>query len=202
MTYVEKMTSEDTGGGVMVDVVRLKDGRCLGITDECVVLCPDFEGVFTATADFPSIDLLPSTNLIPQLEPYPTSHTPAPWIVDKSKWIAAQWGAFEDLERGEPNLVGDILPIIAFFPCEENEEHDLAVRCRRADQQGRTTIKGKTVWTDAERWGNANLIAAAPELLQALVFCLSFLKANDDGEDDVTERIKAAEKAIAKATNH
>ena len=58
MTYIEKLTSEDTGGGVMVDVVHLKDGRCLGITDECVVLCPDFEGVFTATDDFPAINLI------------------------------------------------------------------------------------------------------------------------------------------------
>jgi hypothetical protein len=58
LTYIEKITSEDTGGGVMVDVVHLKDGRCLGITDECVVLCPDFESVFTATADLPSINLL------------------------------------------------------------------------------------------------------------------------------------------------
>jgi hypothetical protein len=36
-------------------------------------------------------------------------------------------------------------------------------------------------------------------LLQALVFCLEFLEANDDGEDDVVERIKAAKAAIAKA---
>jgi len=47
---------------------------------------------------------------------------------------------------------------------------------------------------------NAKLITAAPELLQALVFCLSFLTANDDGEEDVVERIKAAKSAIAKAT--
>ena len=53
-------------------------------------------------------------------------------------------------------------------------------------------------WSELE--ANAKLIAAAPELLQALVFCLEFLEANDDGEDDVVERIKAAKAAIAKAT--
>ena len=47
---------------------------------------------------------------------------------------------------------------------------------------------------------NAHLIAAAPELLKALVFCLSFLTANNDGEDDVVERIKTAKSAILKAT--
>ena len=51
-----------------------------------------------------------------------------------------------------------------------------------------------------EALANAKLIRAAPELLEALVFCLSFLTANDDGEDDVVERIKAAKSAIAKAT--
>lgn len=47
---------------------------------------------------------------------------------------------------------------------------------------------------------NGKLMAAAPDLLEALVFCLSFLTANDDGEDDVVERIKAAKFAINKAT--
>ena len=47
---------------------------------------------------------------------------------------------------------------------------------------------------------NANLIAAAPDLLTALIFSLEFLEANDDGEDDVAERIHAARTAITKAT--
>ena len=51
-----------------------------------------------------------------------------------------------------------------------------------------------------EALANAQLIAAAPELLEALVFCLSFLTANNDGEDDVVERIKTAKSAILKAT--
>ena len=51
-----------------------------------------------------------------------------------------------------------------------------------------------------EALANAQIIAAAPELLEALVFCLSFLTANNDGEDDVVERIKTAKSAILKAT--
>lgn len=46
---------------------------------------------------------------------------------------------------------------------------------------------------------DARLIAAAPELLEALVFSLEFLEANDDGEKDVVDRIEAARAAIAKA---
>ena len=64
MTYIEKLTSEDTGGGIMVDVVHLKDGRCLGITEECIVLCPDFGGVFVATSDSPSISLIKPFNKV------------------------------------------------------------------------------------------------------------------------------------------
>ena len=47
---------------------------------------------------------------------------------------------------------------------------------------------------------DANLIAAAPDLLEALIFCLEFLEANDDDEDDVVKRIKKARTTIAKAT--
>lgn len=47
---------------------------------------------------------------------------------------------------------------------------------------------------------NARLIAAAPELLDALTHTLDFLHANDDGEDDVRWRIEKAQAAIAKAT--
>lgn len=45
---------------------------------------------------------------------------------------------------------------------------------------------------------NAHLIAAAPELLAALEFALEFLTANDDGEDDVGNRIASAKAAIGK----
>ena len=47
---------------------------------------------------------------------------------------------------------------------------------------------------------DARLVAAAPDLLEALVYALEFLTANDDGEDDVVDRIKTAKAAIFKAT--
>lgn len=42
--------------------------------------------------------------------------------------------------------------------------------------------------------------AASADLLAALELSLEFLKANDDGEDDVRRRIEASEAAIKKAT--
>lgn len=36
--FIDNVTSENTGGGCHVDFVTLKDGRVLGINEECVVL--------------------------------------------------------------------------------------------------------------------------------------------------------------------
>ena len=88
-------------------------------------------------------------------------HTPGPWVVDKAKWAACQWGTMPDDARGEPNCAGGVLPVIAAVLCPENDDHDLCVRSRREDQQDRIA------WTDEERWSNAMLIAAAPDLLAA-----------------------------------
>jgi len=90
-----------------------------------------------------------------------SKHTPGPWIIDKAKWAACQWGTMPDPSRGEPNLAGGVLPAIAVFRCPDNDDHDLCVRSRRADQQDRIA------WTDEERWANASLIAASPDLLEA-----------------------------------
>jgi hypothetical protein len=54
---------------------------------------------------------------------------------------------------------------------------------------------------NAECQANAHLIAAAPDLLAALEYALEFLTANDDGEEDVVNRIASAKAAIAKAKN-
>lgn len=51
-----------------------------------------------------------------------------------------------------------------------------------------------------ERQANAKLIAAAPDLLEALKFALSFLEANNDGEEDIVSRINKAKAAISDAT--
>jgi hypothetical protein len=36
--YVREVITENTGGGCMVDYIKLKNGRVIGISDECVVL--------------------------------------------------------------------------------------------------------------------------------------------------------------------
>lgn len=42
-------------------------------------------------------------------------------------------------------------------------------------------------------------VSNSPDLLEALEYALEFLVANDDGEDDVGNRIASAKAAIAKA---
>jgi hypothetical protein len=38
MNYIDKLTFENVGGGSMVDFIHLKDGRIIGLNDECAVL--------------------------------------------------------------------------------------------------------------------------------------------------------------------
>lgn len=43
--FIKAVSSWDSGGGITVDLVELKDGRVLGITDESVVLYPSMEAL-------------------------------------------------------------------------------------------------------------------------------------------------------------
>lgn len=116
-------------------------------------------------------------------------HTPGPWVVDKAKWCACQWGTMPDDERGEPDFAGGVLPVIAAFQCPDNDDHALCVRPRRVDQQDRIA------WTDEERWGNALLVAAAPDLLAACKRALAEMDGNPQGPGCV----RILRDAIAKA---
>ncbi len=49
--HVKSVSSWDSGGGVVVDIVELKDGRVLGVTDESVVLYPSMEALEEGEAD-------------------------------------------------------------------------------------------------------------------------------------------------------
>jgi len=46
LNYIDRVFTENTGGGSMVDFVQLKDGRILGINDECVVLYESIEAFY------------------------------------------------------------------------------------------------------------------------------------------------------------
>lgn len=43
LEHIESVEAWDSGGGVVLDLVRLNDGRILAISDECVVLYADDE---------------------------------------------------------------------------------------------------------------------------------------------------------------
>jgi hypothetical protein len=109
------------------------------------------------------------------------SHTPGPW-------------------SSEGFDVGDMAEML--YLTQDSDHYKEPIRiCLIAGHEWKVP-KGKRderCYLTKSSIADAKLIAAAPELLQALVFCLEFLEANDDGEDDVVERIKAAKAAIAKA---
>ena len=61
--YVEKILCEDFGGGSVLDIIVLKDGRCLGISDESVVLYPNHESMYEGfDGEVKMIDLTPKSN--------------------------------------------------------------------------------------------------------------------------------------------
>lgn len=43
MKYIDRVFTERVGGGFFVDFIILKDGRCIGLNDECVALYDSFE---------------------------------------------------------------------------------------------------------------------------------------------------------------
>lgn len=60
--YIEKIESENTGGGCMVDFVILKDGRVLGINDEYVCLYASMDDFWEARSEnVPTIELKGAT---------------------------------------------------------------------------------------------------------------------------------------------
>jgi hypothetical protein len=58
MEYIEKLTFENVGGGSMVDFIHLKDGRIIGINDECAVLYSNMQEFWDCTsAPKPSFEI-------------------------------------------------------------------------------------------------------------------------------------------------
>jgi hypothetical protein len=58
MEYIAQITTENAGGGSMVDFIHLKDGRVIGLNDEYAVLYASMEEFWDATAaNKPTIEL-------------------------------------------------------------------------------------------------------------------------------------------------
>lgn len=60
MNYIDKLTFENVGGGSMVDFIHLKDGRIIGLNDECAVLYGSMDEFWECGSDAkPSFDIPP-----------------------------------------------------------------------------------------------------------------------------------------------
>ena len=46
MEYIQKIDTVNTGGGCMVDLIHLHDGRVIGLNDECAVLYESLDAFF------------------------------------------------------------------------------------------------------------------------------------------------------------
>jgi hypothetical protein len=51
MNYIDKLSFENAGGGSMVDFIHLKDGRIIGINDECAVLYNNMEEFWECSSE-------------------------------------------------------------------------------------------------------------------------------------------------------
>jgi len=60
MKYIDKLTFENVGGGSMVDFIHLKDGRIIGLNDECAVLYNSMDEFWECGSDAkPSFEIPP-----------------------------------------------------------------------------------------------------------------------------------------------
>lgn len=50
-TIIASIQTVQTGGGILVDFVTLKNGKIITISDECVVVHPDMESAMDGTGD-------------------------------------------------------------------------------------------------------------------------------------------------------
>lgn len=57
-THIKKVTTENTGGGCMVDFIHLPDGRVIGVNEDCIVLYNSMRDFELGESDNP-----PSINL-------------------------------------------------------------------------------------------------------------------------------------------
>ena len=51
-SFIKKAWTEQTGGNVMVDYLRLKNGELIGITEECIVNYGKVESTWEADENF------------------------------------------------------------------------------------------------------------------------------------------------------
>jgi hypothetical protein len=83
----------------------------------------------------------------------------------------------------------------------DTADADFIASCNRANLAAHVALAGEDFSTAVSIHFERSLRQASPDLLAALQYALEYLKANDDGEDDIAARIAAAEAAIAKATD-
>lgn len=60
LEYVKQVSAWDSGGGIILDLVELKDGRVLAISDEVMILYKNIEDLTTGepSSTRPSLPLL------------------------------------------------------------------------------------------------------------------------------------------------
>ena len=64
--YIMKIETLDTGGGIIVDVIHLPDGRVIGISEDCAILYANMNDFFDpphTIERYQEIDLRPEAKI-------------------------------------------------------------------------------------------------------------------------------------------
>jgi hypothetical protein len=53
--YITEVFTENTGGGLMCDFVRLKNGKIIAISDECIAIYESLDSFYEGTGEEPCL---------------------------------------------------------------------------------------------------------------------------------------------------
>jgi hypothetical protein len=88
--------------------------------------------------------------------------------------------------------------VVIYPPVTPPLAYPVLCRCESYGDAERKMVDANRNGCTAEA-APVSVFAAAPKLYAALEFALEFLRANDDGEEDVANRISSAETALREA---
>ena len=68
--FIKCVSSQNTGGGCMVDFIELHDGRLIGLNDECIVLYPSVDAFYDGdeNGEFDEFAMIYRPDAVTQIE--------------------------------------------------------------------------------------------------------------------------------------
>lgn len=121
--YIKEITSENTGGGCMVDFIHLNDGRVIGLNDECAVLYDNMDEFWDATPKVKPSFEIPKVKKMSNLEIVDIAENAINKAIKHCQdSIGVQTGDFAGLYFSDPAKWNPLIEIIADYIHKEISE--------------------------------------------------------------------------------